>query len=214
MFACFCPSKKPLFSLFRQILPFQAEIQKIKKCVDGVTKPDILHPRSSKLMKEKYPNMSVTDGQKKTTSFFARVMTSSNRIKSNLARVFPYVDDFFIEKIFRIGSPVPEILFKNCYPRPSSNFIKGIFNALNITNNLVVMELNNKSSTTSSSSSLSIIAIIISIASSSLAAATSKLYLSDRIYDATLQTNFNKLQILSLMRIANSINTSGIWTAT
>ena len=30
MFTCFCPSKKPLFSLFLQILPFQAEIQKIK----------------------------------------------------------------------------------------------------------------------------------------------------------------------------------------
>ena len=27
IFACFCPSKKPLFSLFLQILPFQAEIQ-------------------------------------------------------------------------------------------------------------------------------------------------------------------------------------------
>ena len=31
MFACFCPSKKPLFSLFRQILPFPAKIKKNKK---------------------------------------------------------------------------------------------------------------------------------------------------------------------------------------
>ena len=67
-------------------------------------------------MKEKYPNTSVTDGHKKTTSFFARVMTSSNRMESNFARVFPYVDVFIVEKIFRIGSPVLEILFKNCYP--------------------------------------------------------------------------------------------------
>ena len=31
MFACFCSSKKPLFSLFLQILPFPAKIQKNKK---------------------------------------------------------------------------------------------------------------------------------------------------------------------------------------
>ena len=60
-----------------------------------VNKPDILRPMSSKLTKEEYPNKSVTDGQKKTTSFFARVMTSSNRMKSNFARLFPYVDDLF-----------------------------------------------------------------------------------------------------------------------
>ena len=29
----------------------------------GVNKPDILRPRSSKLMKEEYPKKSVTDGQ-------------------------------------------------------------------------------------------------------------------------------------------------------
>ena len=36
---------------------------------------------------------------KKTTSFFAHVMTSSNQMESNFARVFPYVDVFFVEKI-------------------------------------------------------------------------------------------------------------------
>ena len=60
-----------------------------------VNKPDILRPMSSKLTKEEYPKKSVTDGQKKTTSFFAHVMTSSNRMKSNFARLFPYVDDLF-----------------------------------------------------------------------------------------------------------------------
>ena len=61
-----------------------------------VNKPDILCPMSSKLMKEEYPKKSVTDGQiKKTTSFCARLMTSSNRMKSNFARLFPYVDDLF-----------------------------------------------------------------------------------------------------------------------
>ena len=59
-----------------------------------VNKPDILRPMSSKLTKEEYPKKSVTDGQKKT-SFFARVMTSSNRMKSNFDRLFPYVDDLF-----------------------------------------------------------------------------------------------------------------------
>ena len=57
-------------------------------------------------------------------------MTSSNRIESNFARVFPYVNVFFVETIFQIGSFVPEILFKNCYLRPPSDFMKGIFNAL------------------------------------------------------------------------------------
>ena len=51
-------------------------------------------------MKEEYPNTSVTDGQKKTSSFFARVMTSSNRMGSNFAHVFPYVDVFFVGTIF------------------------------------------------------------------------------------------------------------------
>ena len=77
-------------------------------------------------MKEEYPNMSVMDGQtKKTTSFFARVTTSWNRMEWNrmewnFARVFFYVDVFFVEKIFQIGSPVPEILFKNCYDCPQT----------------------------------------------------------------------------------------------
>ena len=31
IFACFCPSKKPLFSLFFQILPFPAKIKKTNK---------------------------------------------------------------------------------------------------------------------------------------------------------------------------------------
>ena len=92
IFACFCPSKKPLFSLFLQILPFPAKIQNKKTSIHtiGVNKPDILRPMSSKLMKEEYPKKRMTDGQKKTTSFFARVMTSSNRLKSNFARLFPY----------------------------------------------------------------------------------------------------------------------------
>ena len=38
--------------------------------------------------------------KKKTTSFFARVMTSSNRMESNFARVFPYVDVLFCRNDF------------------------------------------------------------------------------------------------------------------
>ena len=102
IFACFCPSKKPLFSLFLQILPFPAKIQNKNTFIRLVsTNPIFLRPMSSKLMKEEYLKKSVTDGQiKKTTSFFARVMTSSNRMKSNFARVFPYVDVLFCRNDF------------------------------------------------------------------------------------------------------------------
>ena len=40
MFACFCPSKKPLFSLFLQILPFPAKLQSKKTFTQlGSTNP-------------------------------------------------------------------------------------------------------------------------------------------------------------------------------
>ena len=93
IFACFCPSKKPLFSLFLQILPFPAKIQNKKTSTRLVSTNPIFCAqclpnwwRKSTLKREWR-----TDKKKKTTSFFARVMTSSNRMKSNFARVFPYV---------------------------------------------------------------------------------------------------------------------------
>ena len=55
MFACFYIFKKPLFSLFLQILEFPAKIQKNNKIPLLVSTNPIFCTQSSKLMKEEYP---------------------------------------------------------------------------------------------------------------------------------------------------------------
>ena len=102
MFACFCfcPSKKPLFSPFLQILLFQPKFKKIKKCLKGVNKPDILHPRSSKLMKEEYPNTSVTDGQKTNNVVFCLWDDVMKRNGIKLRLCVPLCQRFFLSKRF------------------------------------------------------------------------------------------------------------------
>ena len=42
----------------------------------------------------------------------------------NFNRWFPYFIVFFVAKIFQIGLPVSELLFKKCYHRPLTNFKK------------------------------------------------------------------------------------------
>ena len=91
--------KTSFFTFSSNSLIASRNSKKLENDSFGVNKPDILRPRSSKLMKEEYANTSMAYGQKNTMSFFARVMTSSNRVESNFARVFPYVDVFFVETI-------------------------------------------------------------------------------------------------------------------
>ena len=96
MFACFCPSKKPLFSLFLQILPFPAKIQNKNTSIRlWSTNPIFCAQCLPNWRRKSTLRRALRTDKKKTTSFFARVMTSSNRMKSNFARLFPYVDDLF-----------------------------------------------------------------------------------------------------------------------
>ena len=96
IFACFCPSKKPLFSLFLQILPFPAKIRNKKTSTRLVSTNPIFCAQCLPNWRRKSTlKRALRTDKKKTTSFFARVMTSSNRMKSNFARLFPYVDDLF-----------------------------------------------------------------------------------------------------------------------
>ena len=100
-FAFFCPSKKPLFSLFLQILPFPAEIQKKKNAIRLVSTNPIFRAHGlPNWWKKSTLKKSWRTDKKKTSSFFARVMTSSNRMESNFARVFPYVDVLFCRNDF------------------------------------------------------------------------------------------------------------------
>ena len=96
IFACFCPSKKPLFSHFLQILPFPAKIQDKNTFIRLVsTNPIFCAQCLLNWWRKSTLKRALRTDKKKTTSFFARVMTSSNRMKSNFARLFPYVDVLF-----------------------------------------------------------------------------------------------------------------------
>ena len=95
IFACFCPSKKPLFSLFLQILQFPAKIQDKNTFIRLVSTNPIFCAQCLPNWWRKSTLKRAWRTNKKTTSFLARVMTSSNRMKSNFARVFPYVDVLF-----------------------------------------------------------------------------------------------------------------------
>ena len=66
----FLPIKKPLFSLFLQILPFLAQIQENKKNLLIVSANLIFCTQDlPESMKEKYSNTSFTDRQKKQRCF-------------------------------------------------------------------------------------------------------------------------------------------------
>ena len=94
MFACFWPPKKPLFSLFLQILPFPAKIPKNNQIIHlGSTNP-IFCAQCLPNWWKKSTLKRAWRTDKKNNVFFARVMTSSNRMESIFARVFPYVDFF------------------------------------------------------------------------------------------------------------------------
>ena len=114
MFACFCPSKKPLFSLFLQILPFPAENSK-QKYVHSimVNKPDILRPMSSKLTKEEYPKKSVTDGQKKNNVLFC---SCDDVIEPNEIKLRPFVPlcgrSFLAKRFFKSVYPFQRYCLK------------------------------------------------------------------------------------------------------
>ena len=109
------------------ILPFQAEIQKNLWMVS--TNPIFCTQGLPNWWKKRTPNTSVTDGQTNNVLYYScDDVIKPNRIE--LRSCVPLCGRFFFEKIFRIGSPVPEILFENCYPRPPSSFLND-FQCLN-----------------------------------------------------------------------------------
>ena len=117
MFACFCSSKKRLFSLFLQILPFPAKIRNKKTFIRlGSTNPIFLRPMSSKLMKEEYPKKRMTDGQKKHRLFLLvwwRHRTEWNQTSPVCSTMWTF---FFGETMFKSVHPFQRYCLKTVSP--------------------------------------------------------------------------------------------------
>ena len=115
IFACFCPSKKPLFSLFLQILPFPAKIQNKKTSTRLVSTNPIFCAqclpnwwRKSTLKREWRTDKKK---QRPFSLVWWRHQTEWNQTSPVCS---PMCTSFLIETIFQFGPSVPDILFKNC----------------------------------------------------------------------------------------------------
>ena len=113
------------------------KFKKIKKCPKGVSKPDILHPRSSKSMKENYPNTSVTDGQINKNVVFC---SCDDVIKPNRTKLHPFVplcQCFCVEKIFSNRFTYSRVIVFKMLSSPTDKLYKRhrLSNAFKIKNN-------------------------------------------------------------------------------
>ena len=151
MFACFCPTKKPLFYFFFKFSHFQSKFRKIKvskRC----QQTQFLLPRSPESMKESIYtlNRGVMDQRTDQKNFvfcscddvikpngmelrpcipLCQLFFHSKRF-SKLVPPFQSIFPEYISRVYFRSRVYIEILFKNCYHGPMTTFIKGIFNAL------------------------------------------------------------------------------------
>ena len=114
MFACFCPSKKPLFFTFSSNSPVSSQTLKQKDAHSiRVNKPDILRPMFSKLMKEEYPKKTMTDGQKKNNVLFC---SCDDVIEPNEIKLRPFVPlcgrSFLAKRFFKSVHPFQRYCLK------------------------------------------------------------------------------------------------------
>ena len=114
VFACFCSSQNPLFSRFlpfSPILPLfshlKSKFKKIKKTSRGVSKTEVLHPRSWHLTDVKYPK-STSARTKKTKSFLLVWWRHLTKCYNPSTLCLICVKVFLDKTIFKIGWHVPE----------------------------------------------------------------------------------------------------------